>query len=272
MVGVVSFTNLQIYKLYIVRLLFVYFGVNEDASAEFADNDFFTLTDVELPLCGYFAVASSATVSFYFDHRESVVCVFADAFESGEEPVVDAFLYFSGANDERFGLGFGLREDGVEFALFLVEVDGFFLNVGNGFRLFGFVCLQLFGVVVYFFLAEFDVELLVFDFLVEIVEFAVVSDGVLLLFVPCDGGVGVLGAYAVVGDLCFAVFDAVLDVVEACFESFNLVSHILYLLWQFAGEGAQFVDTCVNLLQFVEGFEFLLYGEFLFLFSSHNCI
>ena len=229
-------------------LLFSHLLIDEDTSAELADDDFLALSDVDLPLCGDLAVASAATVALDLDDCQTVVRILADTLESGEETLVDGLLDLSGADHKCFGLGFGLGEDRVEFALFLVEVNGFVLDVGDGFFFLGASCFEVGGVVVYLLLAEFDVELLVLDFLVEVVVLAVVADAVLLLFVACDRGVGVLRADAVVGDLCLAVFDTVLDVVETCFETFDLVAHILYLLRQFACEGAEFVDARIDLL------------------------
>ena len=253
-------------------LLFSHFGIDEDTSAELAHDDFLAQADIQLALCGDLAVATAATIALDLDDRQTVVCVLADTLESGEETLVDGLFEFGGADHKRFGFGFGLGEDRVEFTLFLVEIDGLVLDVGNGLFFLGASFLEFGGEVVDLLLAEFDVELLVLDFLVEVVVLAVVADALLLLLVACDRGVGVLGANAVVGDLCLALFDAVLDVLEACFEPFDLVAHVLYFLWQFACECAEFVDARIDLLEFVEGFEFLLYGQFLFLFRSHNYI
>ena len=229
-------------------LFFSHLRIDEDTSAELAHDDFLALAYIQLALCGDLAVAAAATVALYLDDRQTVVRVLADTFESGEETLVDGLLEFGGTDHERLGLGFGLGEDRVKFALFLVEIDGLVLDVGDGLFFLGTSCFEVGGEVVDLLLAEFDVELLVLDFLVEVVELAVVADALLLLLIACDGGVGVLGAHAVVGDLCLALFDAVFDVLETGFETFDLVAHVLYLLRQFACEGAEFVDARIDLL------------------------
>ena len=70
-------------------LFLSHFSIDEDASAELANDDFFALTDIQLALCGYFAVATAATVSLHLNDRQSVVCVFADTLESSEETLID---------------------------------------------------------------------------------------------------------------------------------------------------------------------------------------
>ena len=82
------------------RLLFLFrsfshLRINEDTSAEFANDDFLTLADVELSLSRNFSVATSTAISFNFNDCESVVCVFADTLESSKETFVDMFLEVS---------------------------------------------------------------------------------------------------------------------------------------------------------------------------------
>ena len=128
-------------------------------------------------------MATAAAVALYFYDCQTVVRILADAVESGEQTLVDFLGDIGCFEHQRLGLSLGLSKDLVEFRTLLVQInrallDGlgsccFFLQTLFQFRR------EMFDLA----LRSLDLQLLVFDFLVQVVELAVVTNGILLLFV-----------------------------------------------------------------------------------------
>ena len=87
------------------------FFVDQDSSAIFADDDFLTAGDVELPLGRDFVEAAAAGVTLNGHHGQSVAGVLADAFEGTQQPGLDIKLDLLGTGLEFLLFNAGLLGD-----------------------------------------------------------------------------------------------------------------------------------------------------------------
>ena len=114
--------------------------VNEDATAELANDDLLMHTDVELALRRYLAVATAARVALDGNDSQTVAGVLADALERGQQTVVNLTLQIGGLQYQRFGLLLGLGKDRVKILTLVRQVNGALLDIRRGL---GFLGLQL---------------------------------------------------------------------------------------------------------------------------------
>ena len=172
-------------NIVIINRLFSFFGlgcdagengVDHDAAAVFADDDFFVESDFELFLRRDAVEAATAGVTLDVDDAETVAGVLADAFEGLESAVVDARFDSFGFLAEGLFFLTGLADDFVELGFLFFEdvsvVGEFFFS---SLYLSGFV-LDGARVVVDMLFGQFDFERLEFDFFSEQIELAVVAD------------------------------------------------------------------------------------------------
>ena len=222
--------------------------VDKHAAAVFANDDFFVHFDFALTLGRYFAEAAAAGIAVDGDDGKAVAGLLADAFVGGEVMFVDEFFLFGGFVAEADFVFFGFLDNAVEFAFFGVEFGLAFFDkeMGGVDVLFEFLDFAV-GVAVATF-AELDFEVLIFDFLVDGFEFAVVAHVVLLFLVFLDHGL-------VVFDFGVAFLDGVLlfvdvgpEVVDTCLESCNLVFQVLNGLWQFTADDFNLIDFRIEQL------------------------
>ena len=227
--------------------------VDKHAAAVFANDDFFVHFDFALTLGRYFAEAAAAGIAVDGDDGKAVTGLLADAFVGGEVMFVDEFFLFGGFVAEADFVFFGFLDNAVEFAFFGVEFGLAFFDKEMGCVdvLFEFLDFAV-GVAVATF-AELDFEVLIFDFLVDGFEFAVVAHVVLLFLVLLDHGL-VVGDFAVAlsdGGVLFS--DVLFEVVDTSLEAGDFVLEVLDGLGEFATDDLDFVDFGVDKLKGVEG-------------------
>lgn len=110
-------------------------GIDEDASAVFADDDFFAHFDFELFLRRDAVETTTAGVALDVDDAEAVAGVFADALERGQGAGVDhrleVFCLFAEALFVLAGFGDDFLKLGAFFVEDVVAVGEVFLDVGD---------------------------------------------------------------------------------------------------------------------------------------------
>ena len=140
-------------------------GVNHDASAIFADDDFFVHLDLHLFLGRYAVEAAAACVALDIYDAEAVAGVFAYAFESCEGAGVYLRLKGFGLFAKTLFILLGLADDLLKFGALLAEyvllIFELFLGSGD-FSGFGVDYACIFVDMLF---AEFDFEGLEFNFL-----------------------------------------------------------------------------------------------------------
>lgn len=208
-------------------------GVDHDSAAVFTYYDFLVHLDFELTLGRYSVEAAAAGVALYCHDTETVAGVLANALEGIECIGVDKRLELFGLVEQAFllltCLGYYLlklfallgQDVLVVFEIFLSLLDFLLLDFG------------LLLCVVNLLLGKFYAESLIFDFLIEKVEFAVVAHIVLLAlilrylgFTLFDfGGLG-LNIFFELGHCSLIIADAGIDALYLVFEVFDFVREL----------------------------------------------
>ena len=100
-----------------VRLFVGHLVVYNDTTAVFANDDFFTLADIELALWRHFAKTTAASVSFDRHYRQAVAGIFTNTFECCQQAVIYSVLKVFGRHTKVFFFLFGLYYYLVELCL-----------------------------------------------------------------------------------------------------------------------------------------------------------
>ena len=100
-----------------VRLFVGHLVVYNDTTAVFANDDFFTLADIELALWRHFAKTTAASVSFDRHYRQAVAGIFTNTFECCLQAVIYSVLKVFGRHTKVFFFLFGLYYYLVELCL-----------------------------------------------------------------------------------------------------------------------------------------------------------
>ena len=198
---------------------------------------------LHLALCRDAVEATAASVALHIDHAQTVAGILAYALEGLEQAVVVKLVFqFLGLYAQFFFLVLGLRHDFLELALFLAQ------HVLGVFKLcLAVVGLEAYGVdlassLVYLLLGKFDVELLVLDFLGQVVILAVVAHVVLVLGVFVDHGCGLVDGLVLLLNIGLELGNLVVAVLETGLETFDFVFQVLDFERKLAAQGLDAVN------------------------------
>jgi len=165
-----------------VLVSFLYeFGINEDTTAVFADDNLFMKLQIYLALGWDLVEATTASITIDGYDSKTIAGSFTDTSEGVEKTLLDTFLQADSFSTERFFFLLCFSLDTCQLLLLSLQVytaltDSFLessdtlLTVLDLGRPFGDALLR-----------ELDLEALEFDFLGEVVVFAVVLDVVLVV-------------------------------------------------------------------------------------------
>lgn len=140
------------------------FGVNEDAAAVFANDDFLVHLDFELLLWGDAVEATTASVTLDVNHAKAVASIFADALEGSECAWVNHWLERMSFFAKAFFVLTSFRNDFFEFSFFLNEDVFAVRELVLGCFDFGSALLDNSAKFHNMFFSEFDFELLILSF------------------------------------------------------------------------------------------------------------
>jgi hypothetical protein len=204
------------------------FGVNHDATAVFANDNFFVHFDFHLFLRRDAVEAATTGVTLDVNDAEAVASVFADAFESGECTLVDvwfeSFCFFA----EAFFFLTSFANDFVEFRFFLIEdvsaVGEFLFGVVN----IGVFVVDSTMVLVDVFIGELNLEGLEIDLFFNEVVFAIVFDVVDLLVVSRDKFLARVNFLFFTGKSLLQIFDFAVKVFDASLKTGDVVFEVFY--------------------------------------------
>lgn len=227
--------------------------VDEDAAAVFAYDDFFAQADVHLALRRDLVEAAAAGIALDGYHGQAVGGIAADTAISGDETVFDFSCSLFGIIGQFFLVFFGFGHDVGEIVLFVLEV---FVTLGQ--CLSGFFDEGLFGLDSRFIFldtlfGELYIEGLVFDLLVDGIEFAVITHIALLGFVFFYERQGILNGVFLVVDGILEAGHLFVKVVNAGLEPGQLIFQVLHLEGKLTAHNADLVDFGVDELQLVQG-------------------
>ena len=182
-----------------------------------------------------------------------------DPLVSLQQPLVDLGLRFSRLSRKFRHLRGRFRFDALQFGLLGFEVLSALRHQGLGLldlRLFdldsGSILFQtLFG--------QLDFQLLILDLLGNGIELAVVPDVVLLLLVIADEYLGLIHlALTLLGE-SIELLDFGIDILDTRLQTGQFVVEILHLERQLTLHLVDRIDLAVDLLEIVEGQDFLLH-------------
>jgi len=232
-----------------VLVSFLYeFGIDEDTTAVFADDDLLMKLQIYLALGWDLVEATTASITINGYDSKTIAGSFTDTSEGVEKTLLDTFFQADSFSTERFFFLLCFSLDTCQLLLLSLQVytvltDSFLessdtllavLDLG---RPFGDALLR-----------EFDLEALEFDFLGEVVVLAVVLDVVELLLIFLDAlfsllDLSLLGSYSL--HLALVVL---FEVLETRLHTFDLIFEVLYLEGEFTTEGLDMVDLGEGLL------------------------
>ena len=185
--------------------------------------------------------------------------VAADTLVGDQQTLVDFGPDFLGLRPELGDLRRGLGLDTLQLALLGFQVGGPLAAERLGLLQEHLLALDAGGILLEPLVSQFDFQLLVFDFLGDGVELAVVADVVLLLLVVGNHDFGLVGLALTLLDQGVELLDFGVDLVDAGPHARHLVLEVLHLQRQIALDFVDLVDPAVDTLQLVERQNLLLH-------------
>ena len=207
----------------------------------------------------------------HVDNAETVARTLANALEGGEQTRFDVGFECLGFFAQLLFFRFGLRNDFVEFRTFQLEILLAYTQ-----RLIAAVEIALLEFDEAFCFADFlfqqfDFQPLEFDFLRQVIVFAVVAHVVELLLIARHHFLRCGNVLVFVSDVRFDCVDLLFVLLQTVGQSLDLVFQILHFERKFAAQSLDFVNLGKFGLQLVEVFQLLFHRQVsrIFFFACH---
>ena len=259
----------------ISKILFLYtskFGIDHDTTTILADDNFLMHLDIELSLWRNLIEASTACITLDIHYCQTVTRIFPYSFKCSQQAGFYLLFQFFGFISQLFFILTRFRHDFVELLFFLLQV-GTTLNqirlTGFDFFFFGFLlCCKLANP----FFTKLYRQILKLNFFCQKIKLTIVPHIILLCRIFLYKSLRIFNLLFLLGDLGLQVRDFALEVFHPCFESRNFIFEVLHFKGKLSSQCLNAVNLREHCLQFIQRFQPLLDGVFLFSFcliSSH---
>ena len=224
------------------------FGIDEDTTAVFADDDLLAQLQIYLALGWNLVEATTTSVTVDGYDSKTIAGSFADTSEGVEKALLNTFFQTDSLSTERFFFLLCFPLDACQLLLLGLQVytaltDSFLessdtllavLDLGRPFS--------------DALLGQLDLEALEFDFLGEVVVLAVVLDVVELLLIFLDALFSLLDLSLLSSYSLHLALVVLFEMLEARLHTFDLIFEVLYFEGEFTTEGLDMVDLGEGLL------------------------